>query len=350
MSKPITRLSEDAELICQLRLGAVKQLFSRIKEISHMADTFMKMKNALYSFQRYMPIALVKNLVSSGKVAEVGGETKEVTLLFSDIESFTQISEGMDPEKVMQYLSEYFQAMTKIIIDHDGTVDKYIGDGLMAFWGAPIDDADQTMHACESAIEMGVALYKLNTKWRNEGNPEIKIRIGISTGKVIVGNVGSDDRLSYTALGDTVNLTSRLEALNKTYGTRIIVGERTYESVKDKFKFRLLDKVAVKGKKLGLYIYELIEKENDVFGQELDQYNFNFKKAFDYYEKGDWQNANDQFNELTKQYPNDDVLKIFSERCSIFVKNPPKHWEGVWIKDVKEKQLRILEFFNFYSS
>lgn len=335
ISRPIVKLAKDAELICQLKLEEVKQLCSRIKEIGYMADNFVKMKTALSSFQRYIPVALVRNLISSGKVAEVGGETKEITLLFSDIESFTPISENMEPQKVMQYLSEYFQTITKVIISTSGTVDKYIGDGAMAFWGAPIDDAEHALHACQAAVRIQAAFIELNNKWQSEGNPQTATRIGINTGQVIIGNVGSDDRLSYTALGDDVNLASRLESLNKTYKTYTLVSENTYRLVKDRFKFRLIDKVAVKGKKQGVCVYELLGEKTNIPGLQLEQYNESFQKAFTLYESGEWEKALQLFSEMAAKNPQDYILEMFVGRCRIFCKEPPQDWTGVWIMDHK---------------
>ena len=326
ISQPIVKLAEDAELICQLKLDEIKEIISRIKEIGLMADAFMKMKNVLGSFQRYMPFTLVKNLMLSGKIAEVGGETKELTVLFSDIENFTPLSETMPPGDLMRYLSEYFEVATKVIINNHGTVDKYIGDGIMAFWGAPIDDTEHALHCCQAALDIQDALKKLNAKWRLEGKPELVTRIGISTGEVIVGNVGSEDRLSYTALGDRVNLAARLETLNKVYDTHLMVGEFTYNLVKDFFNFRLLDKVKVKGKTRSVYVYELLERDTVSL-----EYNKLFKDAFGKYEKGNWLEALSVFRDLGKNYQDDKLVKMFIQRCTQFVNVPPKSWDGAWV-------------------
>ncbi len=335
LSRPIKALAQDANLICQLQLASIKHLFSRIQEIADMADAFIKMRNALYSFQRYMPITLVKKLILSNKIAAVGGEAKELTLFFSDIRDFTQLSENFDPEKLMQYLSEYLQHVTRVIIETQGTIDKYVGDGVVAFWGAPIDDLDHTLHACRAALHVQEELKQLNIKWREEGKPEVDTRFGISCGRVVVGNVGSDDRLSYTSLGDPVNLASRLEGLNKVYGTAIMVSEFVYEKVKDKFQFRLLDRVAVKGKTHGVYVYELLGELGSTHDMLWEQYNQEFYVAFSSYEKGYWQNALHLFRELSEKYPDDQVVKIFIYRCISFIDNPPRDWNGVWIMDEK---------------
>ena len=328
-------MAQDANLICQLKLTEVKAVFSRIVEISEMETAFMRMKRALRSFQRYMPTALVKKLVLSDKVATVGGEIKELTLVFTDIKNFTALSEDIHPQQLMQYLSKYFQILTEVIIDMYGTVDKYIGDGLMAFWGAPTDDHEHAVHACQAVLKAQRALQKLNQEWSAENKPGVVTRIGINTGNVVVGNVGSDDRLNYTALGDHVNLASRLEGLNKTYGSNIIVSEFTYNKVKNKFKFRLLDKVAAKGKRHGIYIYELLGDINKAHDVRLEKYNRDFFAAFTHYEQGNWQMAVKLFGTIQQQYPEDRLINIFIERCTKFAANPPANWHGVWVMTEK---------------
>lgn len=331
LSSPIKKLAQDANLICQLKLYEVKQAFSRIKEIAEMNESFMQMKNALSSFQRYMPIALVKKLIISGKVAAVGGENKELTLMFTDIQNFTPLSENTNPQELMEYLSQYFQVITKIVIDSNGTVDKYIGDGMMAFWGAPTDDSDHALHACRAALNMQEALKKLNQDYQKEGKPTVITRIGINTGNVIVGNVGSDDRLNYTSLGDHVNLASRLEDINKIYGTAIIVSEYTYNKVKNSFKFHFLDRVLVKGKKRSVYIYELLSDHKSELDLKLTECNKEFQIAFTSYEEGNWETALKLFHELSSKYPENNIVKIFIKRCLDFTQNQPDNVSGVWV-------------------
>lgn len=335
ISKPVNTLALDADLICELQLDKLHKVFSHIKEVAQMADAFIKMKNALHSFQRYMPINLVKNLVTTGKVAEVGGELKEITIVFSDVENFTPISEKMLPTDLTRYLSEYFQVATKIIHSNFGTVDKYIGDGVMAFWGAPLDDPQHALHACQTTLQLSKAFKQLNEKWRSENKPIIATRIGINTGTAVVGNVGSDDRLSYTAVGDAVNLASRLENLNKIYGTYSIISDFTYQLVKEHFNCRLLDKVAVKGKTQEVYIYELISEKTTEPDKKLEHFNSIFNTAFSYYEKGDWTTALKLFENLLHEYPEDKLAKLFIERCIAFQQHSPQNWTGVWV--VSEK-------------
>lgn len=331
ISRPIKNLAQSANLICKLKLDEIKTVFSIIKEIAEMNDSFTQMKNALASFQRYMPVALIKKLIASNNVATVGGENKELTLMFTDIENFTKLSENIEPQHLMQYLSRYFQIITKIIIDTNGTVDKYMGDSVMAFWGAPIEDKDHALHACQAAIKIQESLKQFNEENKRHGNPLLVTRIGINTGSVVVGNVGSDDRLNYTSLGDHVNLASRLEGLNKVYKTAIIVSEHTHDRVKNDFKLIFLDKAMVKGKQNMVRIYELLDYKESNPNISVEKYNQAFTTAFYNYEKRNWQIAIELFNDLNKKYPNNYVIQVFIKRCLFFMNNPPpQDWNGVW--------------------
>ncbi|MFA6409544.1 MAG: adenylate/guanylate cyclase domain-containing protein [Gammaproteobacteria bacterium] len=330
LAKPIIKLAKEARLIKQLELVSDIETNSRIKEIFSMQEAFNSMKQSVQSFVRYVPMALVKNLMSSGGIAHVGGENKTVTFLFTDITGFTSLSENMEPQQMMSYLSEYLEVMTKVILKKNGTVDKYIGDAIMAFWNAPQDDRDHALHACEASILMLEELDKLNQRWKAIGYPELHIRTGICTGNATIGNVGSDDRLSYTAIGDTVNITNRVEELNKIYHSKIIVSESTYRLVQNNFSFRMLDYVLVRGKNRALYIYELILPDHYLTQEQLKSYNMAFHSAFDLYQKGFWPEAITAFEALVTSYPEDQLVKIFLERCYTLQKNPIPEWIGAW--------------------
>lgn len=331
ISRPIVRLTKDAQLINNLELDKVKyDKLSHIKEISFLQEAFIAMKQSLSSFIRYVPFTLVKKLTTTGDIAHVGGENKEVTFLFLDIQGFTTISENMEPQALTKYLSEYFDIMTKTILAHQGTLDKYIGDAIMAFWGAPADDIDHPLHACQCAIAILHELEILNLHWQQAQKPTMKIRIGIHTGNAVIGNVGSNDRLSYTAIGDSVNLASRLESLNKIYGTTIIVSATTYLLTKNNYTFRLLDNVSVRGKNIGGYIYELIENTHKLNKYNITEYNNNFIQAFIAYQKGNWDIAISLFTYLANLYPDDELIKMYLDRCLQFKSNPPTNWQGIW--------------------
>lgn len=211
------------------------------------------------AFKQYLNPVLVEELAECSDNLQLGGEMKELTVLFSDIRNFTGISEGLSPERLVTIINTYLSAMTKIILDNNGLVDKFIGDAIMAVYGAPLPFEKHPYIACASAFEMIYKLNELRPIWKEMGFPDINIGIGINTGPMVIGNMGSEERFDYTVLGDSVNLASRLEGLNKTYGTNIIISEFTYEQVKEDIIARELDLVRVKGKEKPVKIYELID-------------------------------------------------------------------------------------------
>ncbi|VEG90246.1 adenylate/guanylate cyclase domain-containing protein [Legionella spiritensis] len=327
ISRPIIQLAKDAQRITKLDLTPKPALKTIITEIRYLDKSLQTMRSSLTSFQRYVPSSLVKKLMRTSKIAEVGGENKNITVLFSDIKDFTGLSEKTDPKMLMNYLSEFFQSMTDSVIHHHGTLDKYIGDAVMAFWNAPLTDNEHARHACQSAMDMIAAVAKLNEKNIEKGSPIINIRIGIHSGQAVVGNVGSSDRLSYTALGDTVNMASRLETINKLYNTRVIVSHATFQQTEKYFTFRLIDEVAVRGKQESSKIYELIT-ETDT--PNLDKHKKEFLEAFAAYQSGKWHESLVLFKKLTPAYKNDPLAAVYIDRCQFLLSLPPEHWDGVW--------------------
>src|SRR6185295_7148170 len=210
------------------------------------------------AFQHYVPPAVVEGLVADAGALRLGGEKRELTVLFSDIRGFTTLSEGMQPEELVKLMNEYFTVMTERVFAQRGSLDKYIGDAIMAVYGAPVAESEHPGQACRSALEMLRALDELLEKWRPAGLPAIGIGVGINTGPMIVGNMGSATRFNYTVVGDAVNLASRIESLNKTYGTSILISEYTYEQVKNEFpNTREVDSVKVRGREQPVKLYEL---------------------------------------------------------------------------------------------
>ncbi|MBW2994171.1 adenylate/guanylate cyclase domain-containing protein, partial [Candidatus Woesearchaeota archaeon] len=210
------------------------------------------------AFSKYVAPAVVDELMKDPSKLKLGGARKEITVFFSDIRGFTTISEKLTPEKLVHVLNEYLTAMTDIVMKHSGVVDKYIGDAIMAFWGAPLVQPNHAEMACNTSLDMMTKLGELQKKWAKEKFPEINIGIGLNTGHAVIGNMGSYERFDYTAMGDTINLGSRLEGLTKSYRVWIIASESTKKAVKGKFVFRKLDLVRVKGKKKPITIYELV--------------------------------------------------------------------------------------------
>jgi class 3 adenylate cyclase len=230
------------------------------------------------NFKRYVPADLVIQLINKNISAVLGGEQQKLTVFFSDISKFTSIVEKMDTEKLVQDLCVYFENISKTILENKGTIDKYIGDAVMAFWGAPVSMENHAEKACYTAIIVQNNLRNLFQQWNSLGKIPFLTRIGIHTGNVLVGNLGYKERLNYTIVGDTVNVSSRLEGINKVYGTKIIVSESTYKECRDNFEFRLLDRVSLLGRSGGMNIYELISFK--------DKINIRKKKVYDYYEAG----------------------------------------------------------------
>lgn len=211
------------------------------------------------TFSKFVSKDIVNVMLSNPEAIKLGGANKEITVFFSDIRGFTSISENLSPENLVLLLNEYLSSMSEIVIDYKGTIDKYMGDAIMAFWGAPLELKDHAYYACVAALKQLAVLKELQVKWAEQGRQIINIGIGLNTGNAVAGNMGSSHRLDYTLMGDTVNLGSRLEGTNKVYGTRIIISEYTYAHVKDRVVTRELDSIRVKGKKEPVTIYELID-------------------------------------------------------------------------------------------
>lgn len=209
------------------------------------------------SFQFYLAPGVIEEIIKNPASLKLGGQKKDMTVLFSDIRGFTTLSEKTDPEKLVALLNEYFTAMTEVILQTGGVLDKFIGDAIMAFWGAPQEAPNHASLACETALKMTERLAILKKDWAKRGLPEINIGIGLNSGEMVVGNIGSTDRFNYTVIGDNVNLASRLEGLNKQYQAGIIISQFTYERVKDNFTCEYLDKVNVKGKEVPVEIYKI---------------------------------------------------------------------------------------------
>ena len=330
LSKPLSLLSDEMKKIQQFDLTSDREVSSFLYEVDNMAQSFTKMRTGLRSFKKYVPDGLVRELISLNKEAILEGERRSMTIYFSDIAGFTSISEKLSPEELVEQLSQYLGSASKIITDHHGTLDKYIGDAIMAFWGAPTPIEDHALQACLSAIEHKRVLRLANQELERMGKMPFADRIGIHTGEVIVGNMGSENRLNYTVIGDSVNLASRLESINKYYGTEIIISEPTYAIVKDFVEVRVLDLVAVKGKHNAIEIYELVcEKEEASL--EVQKFNSMFNEAVNQYRKRNFQDALKIFQETLRIKSSDLASRVYIDRCENYLRNPPdENWNGVY--------------------
>ncbi|HEY0702552.1 MAG TPA: adenylate/guanylate cyclase domain-containing protein [Candidatus Acidoferrales bacterium] len=287
------------------------------------------------TFSQYLSPGVIELIEKDPeKYIRTGGEMKELTILFSDIRGFTTISEKLTPDELVQLLNEYFGQMTEIVFDTNGTLDKYIGDAIMAFWGSPYPQEDHAFRSCSCALQMVSGLAKLNEKLRAAGRPPIGIGIGLNTGAVNVGNMGSARRLSWTVMGDNVNLASRLEGITKEYHVQLIISEATYRQVSSQFVCRELDKIRVKGKTLPVNIYELMDvAKNRALHQSLLD---GFDGAMQEYRKQNWGRAAELFAEVLSSFPDDGPTQVFLERAVEFSENAPEgEWDGVYVMKTK---------------
>lgn len=329
--KPIIQLVKETRKIKNFELDEDINITSRIKEVMYLTNAISSMKSGLQSFQKYIPKVLVRQLIETHQHIQIGGEKKELVVFFSDIKNFTSIAEIMDPNELMLYLCDYFEALTQIIIKNGGTIDKYIGDSIMAFWGAPIPVVEPVEQAARAAILCQKKLIEFNQNSIEQKKYPLETRIGMHLGDCIVGNIGSSERLNYTVIGDTTNIASRLENINKVYGTNIIVSEAIYQVLKDKFIMRMLDHVAVKGKTQSCYIYELLAEISDEVPFDIHLYQEVFANGFSAYRQQHFDEAIEFFKQCLQIYSNDTVAPIFIKRCMNFKSNPPnKNWDGLW--------------------
>lgn len=328
ISRPIGSLAEETGRIKDFDLVERPAVTSYIKEIQLMSNAISSMKAGLQAFQRYVPAELVRLLIRTGEGANVGGHKRELTVMFSDIEGFTTITEKMPAEELMVHLSEYFDELTRILSRNNGTVDKYIGDGILAFWGAPLSDARHAFHACDAALLCQEKVRELNLRWEGEGKSPFVTRIGISTGETLVGNVGSSERINYTVMGDNVNLASRLEGVNKLFHTRIMVNRGTYEAVADKFWFRALGVVRVKGKSEAMAIYELMGRKTGDEAGETAALCSEFTRGVTSYLNREWDSACEIFDSLAAKFPSDGPSGFYLTRCRHYRDNPPSPESG----------------------
>jgi adenylate cyclase len=277
-------------------------------------------------FSQYVSRTVVDRILADPARAKLGGERKVLTVLFSDIRGFSAFSEAMGPEQLAAFLGEYLTPMTELVLDSGGTLDKYIGDAVMAIWAAPVDIPDHAARACDVALEMQEALVAMNARWKAEGKPQIAIGIGINTGPMSVGNMGTPARFDYTVLGDQVNLGARLEALTKEYGVDILCGEETAKAAGSAFVFREIDVVRVKGRASAAPVYELVGRA----GTDLSA---SFGDALAAYRRRDFDAAREKFAALAAD---DRTAAIFAKRCAALAASPPPgDWDGVY--DQKSK-------------
>lgn len=327
LGKPLAAVTRSAQLLEDFRFDDITPVSSRLTEISQLSQAIGQMSASLASFKKYVPTEVVRALFSQGMEAELGGTKRELTIFFMDLANFTQIAE-VKGDALIPFLGEFLSEMSDEIREGGGTIDKYIGDAIMAFWGAPAPNEDHTLCACRTALACQRRLETLRKRHLADGLI-LRARIGINTGDVLVGNVGSRDRLNYTAIGDPVNVAARLEPLNKRYGTEILIGEDTYLRAKDQIVARRLDRVAVYGKSEGVDIFELLALASEATPDLLNWVNV-YESGVEAFRQRDWDKAAALFQAAASQCGSDDVpSRLMIERIGEFRLSPPSQdWNG----------------------
>ncbi len=332
ISKPLEHLSQSVKLIDK---GDYSQRVSFVRqdEIGKLAESVNNMAQGLAEKEQVRNLLgkVVSDEIATellSKKVELGGEEKIVSVLFSDVRNFTAMCEGAAPTEILTRLNRYFNKISLAIENHSGVVDKYIGDAIMALYGAPVSYSDCSDKAIASALEMIKALDELNIEFANEGISALEIGIGINSGEVVVGNMGSEQRMNYTVIGDNVNLASRLEGLTKHYGCAILLSEGT-KKLSTLYTMREVDKVKVKGKQEAVTIYEpvcLVSELTENLAFELEQH----AQALDLYRKKNWKQAKEKFSQLGTQHPDVKLYHYYKERCESLIDSPPSgSWQAV---------------------
>jgi len=331
IAQPLITVVDELGHVERFELDQVRRHPSRLAELENLSNAIADMAAGLAAFRKYIPADLVKMLVSEGIEPHPGGSIRSLTVLFADIAGFTGLSERLG-DRIIPLLSRYLDTMSREVSAHGGTIDKFIGDAVMAFWGAPAPNADHAVDACRAALACQAALAASGLA-DDQGRP-LKMRIGINSGDMLVGNIGSEFRLNYTVIGDAVNVASRLEGVNKEYGTDIIIGEETRRLAGDRVHVRELDRLMVYGREGGLAIYELIGVPER--GAEPPRWVALYESGLAAYRARDFAGAATLFRQLLDVRASDQPARIMLERCSRFLKSPPgEDWEATNAMKVK---------------
>ncbi len=309
-------------------ISELEAAYNQIKNYAYQTVLAKKKEERVrFIFQKYVPQEIVNQVLNLSSESMLIGNRQQVTILFSDIRSFTTISESMQPEELVLSLNAYFNEMVSIIMNNHGVIDKFIGDAIMADFGTPMTKPDDAENAVFSAVLMHEALARFNKLQDEKGKINFHIGVGINTGDAIVGNIGSEQKVEYTVIGDTVNLASRLEGLTKKYHSPIVISQFTRDCIKsNRFYYRELDNVRVKGKNEPVKIYlPMLYDEGVKNSAFYDEYH----KALNLYYEGDFQKGLAAFKKLKSAKPEDEICDLYIERCEYLIQNPPEKWDGV---------------------
>jgi len=319
VASPLQRLARKVERIQSLESASdVAVVTSRVREISTLSQAIETLDMAVQAFARFVPVGLVRQLLKSDQKLELGGQSRFLTIQFCDVEAFSTLAEKIAARDLLNRVSALLGVFTRRVHEEQGTIDKFVGDGVMAFWGAPASLDHHAFHACVAALAIQRDLEKLNKDWRDAGEPEMRLRVGIHSDVVLVGNVGSRERMSYTVLGDGVNIAARLEGCNKTYGTRISISHDTFREAGDQLCVRPIDEVQIKGRRARITIYELLGAYGAGTDFEPSKDTLEIAKltrhAFDAMVAGDQDSALANYRAVLAMNPDDPVASLHVQR------------------------------------
>ena len=332
LSRSLHQLESESKLISSFDFSDRPTINTRFREVHQVYDAFGGLRTALRGLVKYLPLKLVQVLLSKRIEPQLGSEKQAITILFSDVADFTTISEKMDPTEMSQRLGHYLATLTDIIESHQGTVVQYVGDTIMAVWGAPLPVDKHARKACEAALKMQKAILSL---WEDDDFPTFHTRIGIHTARVAVGHFGSPDRLYYGAVGDGVNHAARLEGVNKTYGTKICVSDATRDQAGDGLSLRRLDIVVLKGKQKPSTLFELLGEADSVDQARLRRAQ-QYESAFEAYLERRFDEAVSTLGKLLAEDADDVAARLLLKRCGAFLNSPPADdWDGVYTMTTK---------------
>jgi class 3 adenylate cyclase/ABC-type nitrate/sulfonate/bicarbonate transport system substrate-binding protein len=321
LSRPVENVSQQLQAIQSLNFDAPARPPSNIQEIAKLESAASLLRTSLKSFSSFVPLDVVRQLIKSGIPLTLGVEPRFLTVFFSDLENFSSHSETLAPDDLLVQISTYLEEVSSAISEEGGTVDKFIGDGVMAFWNAPVERPDHVLRACAAAVRAVRRMERVNDAWEAEGRPRINIRIGLNCANVLVGNVGSSNKLSYTALGDGVNVAARLEGINKQFGTTICISDSIYDQAKADILARPIKRVQVKGRKTEFMIYELLalrisddpELRVRDRNEQLSAMTWQASKTF---EAGNFPEAERAYRDILKEFPEDSLTRFMVAECA----------------------------------
>ena len=329
VSSPLLRVTREVSNLQNFDIAAEQPVRSAIAEIQDLAAALARAKVMLAAFAKYVPKNLVRQIVGSGLEPRLGGDRRPVTVFFSDVRDFTTISEQVSPERLMEFTSDYLDGLVKLILERHGTVDKFVGDQIMAFWNAPTPNPSHALDACRAVLACRDWSNAQNERWAKEGTPILYTRFALHLGDAIVGNVGSSDRMDYTVVGATINLGSRIEGLNKVYGTQVLITQPVVDAIGDAFVHRPVDRVLPKGAVNALDVHELLGGAAEVEPRRVARCTA-WRLFYSIYLSRDWPSASAALARFRERHGDDALTKIYQERLQGFeVKPPPADWDGV---------------------